>query len=597
MSASPNISKDDFIRNLPKKDIIATLKEIDEKIDALHTSSAKDFLFFNKLLKDYYQKTKVISSASGDLSTYLLVDLPKVTIDVKYSLIKEKEVVDKFRSNLQQLSDLFSDIYGTYSLLTVPFNNYKQNIFTLKYVLANLDLHLSYIDFPEKASFKEHLNVLHELIGHSIEIIEQFVPEQESFANKLLDLKNAISSIETVGTGELSEQIFSLTKEMKQLAIEDYWSGDIVNKINSHSQLCFANMGEVITYLQFHDIIRQKMEHIQNSQRELIKGLDEMSEDANLDGSLSFIAQIPEVTTMQVAQLLYTNRDYQNSIEKISNKLLDVSREMKKMHSLYQTIEKATGKFNDDFVQIISKTHDTSVHFIQDIRQGIMSSEVEVNQALEEYGKIKSVYTNLFSDEKKIRESIRFLEKLLKNQGENFSIELVTRLSEMLSGLQSNSNSLKGHLNSITKHAKSVEDLFSQVKIELSNQEEDSQAQLKLADIIQKSGASCKEQAKMSDQIYEELTASMRNVEYYAFFKQKIEEIVALLHEINSKIDFESIKDIFEGHGDVLKKMEVTYTMQSERDIHEKLQAGEMDDLSAEGTGKNFDDDDDLELF
>ncbi len=101
------------------------------------------------------------------------------------------------------------------------------------------------------------------------------------------------------------------------------------------------------------------MEHIQESQKELISGLDNMENNGTqneIEQQLKDIAGIPEITEVQVAQLLYTNKDYQTSIEKITTKLIEVGREMKALNSIYIDLSSSSESFSGSFIKHISET-------------------------------------------------------------------------------------------------------------------------------------------------------------------------------------------------------------------------------------------------
>ncbi len=587
-----------FFNGLLKKDIISIINMIDDKIESLHSSSSKDFLFFNKLLKECYTKVKEVSASTSTLTDNLINELPKISLEIKQGLQSNKTTIGNANKSIRTMSEFVSEAFGTFSLITVPFNNYKQNIFTLKYVLANLNLHISYINIQGKDYLKELVGELNSVIDHTIDRIEPCVELQDNFLNALLDIKAKIASVESQGVAELYEQINIIGRGLKQLSLEDYWSGDSVKNISAYSQVCFANMGEVITYLQYHDIIRQKMEHIQTSQRALIEELGSIANNGDIDSQIEFIAQIPDVTSMQVGQLLYTNKDYQNSIEKITQKLLGVSKEMKKISSLLKTIEHTTSGFKDDNYNEIERTYKKSVDFISHIIYEVRGISHGIENINSEYLTIKDSYTQIFNEGKIIRELINKIEKWLSEKGEDFSNELISRLSQMKMGMQSSSNILKEYLNDITKQSDKTTKLINTSIDSLKHHDDVSENNLRLGNILDNSIEICKSKYALSNEIYEDITISMRNVEYYSFFKQQIEEIVELLGQINEKINIESVKKNFKGDSGVLEKMERMYTMQSERLLHERIKEGkDLTSLIDEEFGNKTDYGDDLELF
>lgn len=598
MNESSKSSISDFLNNFPRIEIVDILKEIDEKINSLHTISSKDFLFFNDLLKIYYAQTKDLSGLNGQLISHLSKGISESTVQLQNKNQSQKDFIIEINGGINKLIELLSQAFSNFSLTIVPFNNYKQNLITLKYVLANLKLHLSYINLTNKDEFKKQLLGLDVELDSSLSKVETVSLNTNLLGEQLLSLKDKTNEIKANSSVELCDHILSLNKSLSRFSLEDYWSNEMIMNINSHTQMCFASMGEIITNLQYHDIIRQKMEHIQESQKELIKGIDNLEEVPQDSDALSqlagFIVKIPEVTSVQVAQLLYTNKDYQTSLEKISNKLLEVSREMKLLNSIYTLAYQNTIKFNDKFLSEIFVSQNNFVDFLNQVKVKWEGIDTNVSVLMDNYTLLKQELQSMFDQEKEIRSEVRSLEKLIKQNGKDFSIELVSRLSQITAELQVNSNSLKNNLNAITSQMTGALHLFGKLKSDYMKMEISSEAIELMDSRLKQASNLAKGQSDHSLKISEEINSSLHKVEYYKYFKSTVEEIVAKLNLINGKIDYDSIEGAFDGGSEVLERMKEFYTMHSERAIHGEVAAKEdMDDAES---NSNMDEDD-VELF
>jgi hypothetical protein len=364
MNQANNKILTDFLESFPRHEIVTILNEIDKKIGSLHTISSKDFLYFNKLLKQYYSNIKEISTANNTIATFFNNDLPSIKEEAKEKNITQIELLNETDLYINKIIQFLSNIYSSFNLLVVPVNNYKQNLITLKYILANLKLHLNYIELGNADKLQLCLLAIESSSEKMLEQIEKINFSTELVSKQLMLLKNNACISESVENSELKDELKKVAAGFRKISFNDYLPENFVNALNNHTQKCFSHMGEVITNIQFHDIIRQKMEHIQLSQNELIKEINELeSTNKNKENQLNLIVKIPEITDIQVAQLLYTNKDYQTSIEKITNQLLEVGNEMKALHVLYNSIHENSTTFEKGFVnqvvgvQNIFKTH------------------------------------------------------------------------------------------------------------------------------------------------------------------------------------------------------------------------------------------------
>lgn len=600
MSQPESNNLNEFLKVFPRQEIIDTLNTIDQKIGSLHTISSKDFLFFNKLLKDYYKHIKEIADNNTTISTFFKKELNKFAEQLNKKNQNQQKNIAQIKETGKQIEDILTLTFSQLDLIIVPFNNYKQNLITLKYLLANLKLHFTYINLPNKAELQSSVNTLNQSIDTIQQRFEVVSSGSESLNNQIIELKDNLCITKTQGIKETSELLRKLSVQIKKILFDEYWSDDYIGELNRRTQNCFANMGEIITNIQYHDIIRQKMEHIQTSQKELIKGLSDLKEsetpDKSLENQLGFIAKIPEITDIQVAQLLYTNKDYQTSIEKITNKLVEVGREMKEMNNLYNVIISNSNQFEDVFINEAKEAQQHYFNFMSQSEEHWIQSLNKINGLFDVYYSLKKEFSEIFISEKNLRGEIKHFEGLIKANGKNFGHELMRRLLLLLSELQMNSNSLKTNLNQITHHFASLQDLLSPFNTNQKNDISIHDNLLSLSSSFNYIKQVAQQHSSLSLKIASEITSSFKSIEYYNYFKNTIEEIVTFLNEINKKVNYDNLKSFIGDNKEILKQIEKLYTMQSERDIHQQMvETGGISEINSQ---QNNDDlNDDIELF
>jgi uncharacterized protein with PhoU and TrkA domain len=591
----------DFLQEFPRNQIIDTLNTIDKKIGSLHTISSKDFLYFNKLLKEYYKHVKTISEANNNMADFFNKDLQEITERLKEKNLLQKKSIDDVKLKTLKVNDLLTITFSSFDLLIVPFNNYKQNLITLKYLLANLKLHLTYIDLANKPELQQSVTLLEKSIDSIHAKFEAVGNDSDDLNNKILHLKDTSSLTKSLERTDAVDQLKNVANDIKKLSFEEYWPDNFMLDLNRRTQNCFANMGEIITNIQYHDIIRQKMEHIQLSQKELVKGLSDLEiaefPEKYLEDQLNFVAKIPEIADIQVAQLLYTNKDYQTSIEKITSKLIEVGHEMKELNNIYLSLLQCNNQFEDTFMDQINESQKLYGSFMIQLAADWQKSTTVFGAINNLYVSLKQKFGNIFESEKSLRNEVRNFEKLLKANGQNFGIELMSRLMILLTELQLNSNSLKNNLNNITQHVASLNKLFSTFQPDAKNQDLGDDALKELTQKLTDVKKIAKDHGKISIGISEEITSSLKNIEYYHYFKQTVEEIVNHLNDINKKVNYDKLKTLVADDSELIKKLEKMYTMKSERDIHQQaLEFGSSNiGITDEQNSSSFEDD--IELF
>lgn len=598
MGLSEKTMINDFFNSFPREEIIKILSSIDTKISSLHTISSKDFLYFNKLLKQYYSNIKEISNANNVISLFINTDLPTIKNEIKDKNGMQLQLLGEAANNNNKIIDILTRVYSSTELLVVPVNNFKQNLITLKYILANLKLHLNYVKLVNGEELQKSILIIEGSIENIYKQIETVALKTESISKKIVKLKSDTCNNKDEDNSELKKELKS---NFKRISFDDYLHENYVINLNTRTQKCFAYMGEVITNIQFHDIIRQKMEHIQTSQNDLIKELSSINqESANDESQLNLILKIPEITDIQVAQLLYTNKDYQTSIEKITNQLIEVSNEMIGLNTIYNSIHENTFKFEDNYITQITITQTAFEDFFEKLEKNWDNTISEGQQLKADYENFKSDYNSLFLNEKLLRQEVKNFEKLIRTNGEGFGNELMRRLKDLFSNLQINSNSLKTHLNKTTYDINSLTNIIDSFKPQSENYYISNDSIKSMTDKSLEIKQKTKEFASLSTNISDEITRSLKKIEYYSFFKTTVEEIVSSLNQINKTVNYDSLKDILGDNKEYLEKIEMLYTMKSERDIHEKLVGSDMsaNEILNDQSSSSYDiDDNDIELF
>lgn len=565
------------------KEIILVFSDIDVKITALNECSAEDFLALNTNLKKFYKDAKVISDQTG-----LIYDIIAGNEHQKFfeELLGLQESLNK-RINMLK-NKILKSIRGLEKMLTslnlvfVPLKNFNLNILTLNFLLVNLKLNIAYSDNEVVKPLAEiidsvtnEINKLKIILPKISESLTMVKNVTRLSSGKLIEIrKKNILDIDRV-TGQINDSVIML-KDKQAVAAKK------MPELTKRTESYFDSVNKIIMNLQYHDIIRQKMEHVQATHKNIIKELSTMDLTTNSDGTIDMsetakqFLQIRDIAGVQVAQLINTNKEYQKAFAVIMRKFWDISEDMSVISQLcnefvgnndltdsyYKDVQDRLRGTTTVLKRLITANEDFGDE-IDTINQTIDEKHDKIDEIKSVYGNINDKIENILSTIAsqsdtgldRITEEVRqIVDTILENmndvvlffsQAQNISKKL-QEINHEDSGNEI-SNNLKELNNKISELLASIEDHNEKIEAILTNN------------------------SKLSLNLSSEIKSSVEQVKYYDFFEKIMLEIVSQLNTIYSKLDNNTLNMIKSNKAENLKSLEERYTMESERIIHQQI--------------------------
>jgi len=587
------------------KEIILVFSDIDVKITALNECSAEDFLALNTNLKKFYKDAKVISDQTEQIYDIIAGNEHEKFFEELLGLQESlNNRINKLKNKILKSIRGLEKMLTSLNLVFVPLKNFNLNILTLNFLLVNLKLNVAYSDNKDIKHITESIDQ----ITNEINKLKMILPKiSESLlmvknvtrlsSGKLIEIrKKNILDIDRV-TGQINDSIIIL-KDKQTIAARK------MPELTKRTKSYFESVNKIITNLQYHDIIRQKMEHVQATHKNIIKELSAMDMTTNEDGSIDMsetakqFLQIRDIAGVQVAQLINTNKEYQKAFAVIMRKFWDISEDMGVIAQLCNefvgsndltdsyykdvqdrlkgttTVLKRLIDANEDFgteIDTISDTIDEKNDRIDEIKTVHANIEAQITEIINSItsedndaglkritNEVKQIITTISEN---LDDVILFFQ-----QAQNISKKL-QEINHEDSGDQISEN-LKELSNKITQLLASIEDHNEKIEVILTNN------------------------SKLSLNLSSEIKSSVEQVKYYDFFEKIMLEIVTQLNNIYSKLDNNTLNMIKHNKAENLKSLEERYTMESERIIHNQV----IND-SSDYTAGSMDDDNDVEFF
>lgn len=561
------------------KEVGQIFSEIDKKIISLYKCSSDDFVTFNNQLKKYHNQINIVSANAAKVSQLCLDSSDNGFISDVNAIIGD---VNKHLDNIDTISDNaithFEKLLKNVNTIMLYVRNYKQNLLTFKYLLTNMKFSVAYLnsnDTDMKAAF-DSMSVLEKQTG----LLNEFSNNLNHFKTAVYDfsillrksvkgnIDNLRQFISRMDASRVSTE--SNTRELK----------NIIEKLNEKIDACSENVGQIITHLQFQDIVRQKMEHIQEMHKEVLS-ITEKFEDTEI-GQLSgikqarFLIQVRDVAEMQMAQLSHTNHQYQKAIELISKRFLTIIENMTDatlLNVIFPMQSNKNGNYTDKSLES-TLSHTTEL---------VIKQEADIKTAVQDIRKVSESFSNVSVS----------LDSVRKMNGKivQFALGFIDSIQE--SGLNTyDQKNVLDHLNNLIISNKNfsllnitgehLNKLLGQVLMITGRLDTSAKENLvknfnqKAQNIIEGFSKNSKnihkclqENESITSAMIDEIFTSMQDVRYYDLFEKVIEDIINQLNEIHFQI-------ASGGKSGTKNKIKTTavqrfrelYTMESERQIH-----------------------------
>jgi len=577
------------------KEIADIFTRIDKKLLSLHECSSDDFLQLNNDFKFLYKQSKVISENVNEIFDVFNTQKTQqlyIEIHTFYDSLKNQLAV--FDHKIVIIIDFLKNLTNKLRFAFFPLKNYGQNLMSFKYLIANLNISYS---LPDKGN-------------HVLEItkrIEESINELKKVLEKTPKILNHLRKVAKISIENISE-----VKEIRELNVDS-----ILNEIKNHIEIidskhkentnCIPvirgkneksaeNISDIIKKLQYQDIIRQKMEHIQKTHKGLINELYEFDEDPDnekhLNDKAKFFLRIRDVAGLQAAQLIQANKEYQSAIDIIINNFMQIGDNMK-------DISEMCGK-------IANKSDENDIMIFTEIKNQILSSEEKFNQKLIQNKKINkdlSIIEHQISQSEKLFSIIQELNTYFTTNADSYfnelkkiklnndeSEEAINQATALFNDIKQNSVKMAEFIDELTPIKKRIQNFNNTDNdIELTSEFENiknivNQIQTIRVVIDQK----LKENNTIGNDVLTSIKKSISGIKYYDYFEKIIEEIISELNTVNYnlKIDSEEILSKEEN----LKEIKSYYTMKTEHEIHDQIAKGEDAQIELEEDG-------DIEFF
>ena len=579
-------------------EIVELFENVDLKIQALHQCSAEDFLGLNAKFKGFYKESKNVSKDASALlelfsrtkNDQLKNDLELCRTELEQSLVALKGQQSETLRIVRKLNDALEEYLFPLRHINNEFSILNMELIAVDAVYRSVS--------KENAAYSLRFNALiREWENFVIEIVETKKLSQVF----LQELSYSLNHIELIG-GRGIRSLVSLLDFVEQgkhlFEVKQRESDENLPELRAKSDTCAKSIADVITSLQYQDIIRQKMEHIQQAHIKLLENLRQTDVLATEDAWTSVLVQVRDISALQAAQLLATNKEYQAAIEAIAFHFRSIAKEMSAVASICRNtmsedehirrtaISDLADRFKrtDSLLARVLDVFPECTREVLFIRDGANTLQKRIDEHLQTFTTLSRRVDELLEPFRDVKEA-------------HFE-HYLSQINEMLDTMHHNMETVRVH-NQVIVNAVEGLGLYAQKLGESDLLWNYVQVNVRRAHALSEHLLSTEKESnslllnieKTSRSICEETQSALAAVRYYDFFENVIAEIVKGLSSMSSRICANVDLSV---HSDMTEVRDL-YTMESERKVHDQFTGNTS--AASEEEQAVAEDDDDLELF
>jgi hypothetical protein len=585
------------------KELINVFIEIDGRIKMLHNDSSTVFLQLNSYLKDYYKKygiisknvTQIFDTTIGSEGKSLSTEFDQIYKELReYKSSTEKENL----SNLNLLGQLNSNV----NYVSVIIRNFKQELTTFIFLTTNFRLISNNENFDRSSN--ETINYWEKT---ALQIQASLSKLSKAF-EKLKAKTNALNNDSQSFYDDTVSQIFSFYEDLKTSSIlinkKERESNEHLSTLKKKMENSKNSIGNIITHLQYHDIIRQKIEHIQTSHMNIVeslkKDIEAQAHADNKEEKNTKFSLISDISGLQAAQLILISKEYQKALEVITQNFQTIGGDLTSVSNISNEFS-FEGKNSDTTITSgIKNKLDNSILVLDSFNLTQFNSELF--KLLKQFEDIYSIWEN------EIFQPLKEFDTLASNIEEEAnpdnktqtSPSIMYQLGSLAKDIVGKRDEMNSEIDHMMKFSSKIITGKNQDELGSFLEKEQIRLMVKISKILERLDSEnmqldelLRQNNSLSTDIIHRLEDTINYVDYYELFDNVLKEIIQSLNAINDRLidgehrptDYDKIKN--------LKEIEALYTVASERIIHNNVieGKGQVDIPEQE------EDSDDIELF
>ncbi len=375
------------------------LDKICSDLHTLAVSTEEEFLSIGAGLNDFYTRASDISKMSSSLvSSMSETELAAAMAGFRDLLDRMNHYIRETESGFQNGTEILNNIHLSIGNIYKPMAGFRKIVKTLRIFSISTKIESAQLndDMNGFVNIADDVEKLAELIqSRFVDIISN----AESLKTSIEQTRKRVSDLEFKQGGKVKAILDNTRTTLTLLTQKNELSSQTASSISAELEYISGNIGEIVTSMQFHDITRQQVEHVEEALHAVSNKLVNENQDME-----KIIQETGIVCELQKAQLVNTQGKFthavaniMDSLGSISNNIIKICEDVKKVagnedetsSSFFSRIESGVSsmisslKENNDAINELSATTDSLIQtvgsmsqFVSDIEE--ISIEIEL---------------------------------------------------------------------------------------------------------------------------------------------------------------------------------------------------------------------------
>ena len=298
-----------------------------EELQKLAGATEDEFLQIGSHLQDFYQRSseitslanQLVDSVSGEQIRLLIDHLRTILGDMKAYLAGARTQSVASCVALEHILELLSQV-------SYPLENFQKMTKTLRMLGISTKIESSRLG-------ETGLGFL--TLAMDVEKLSQLVSEKSSnilshrqlLSNMIADNLRIVRSGEVAQDKQLGDVLIGVSGSLEELVAVNSRCGSFGTLASSVSCEVSANISEVVSSMQMHDMTRQQIEHIVEALDHLSEKLRNpaVSDSPDTDSQRRLVIEAGDVCELQSAQLRFAASELCSAVSDIAENLRDVA--------------------------------------------------------------------------------------------------------------------------------------------------------------------------------------------------------------------------------------------------------------------------------
>lgn len=525
--------------------------KVNLKVNLLLECSIKDFVILNDAFQNQFTTLESYSNSTNKYTDLLSesFDYEQISKMFQESLNSVKQSKVLLNKEAQSIKNLVEE----HQFAGFSITNLKQDLGTLGLLFTNLkfepELKFDYQSIKTcykniEICLNKHATTFKESINTMSGLYEQI---DENLTN-LID-KNTVDL----------ESSFALITSLIAVKAGSEQQKEIIKEITEEKKSCTS---EIITKLQFQDILRQKIEHIQSAHELITQKLFEEHKPENTLTSKQ-LSQIRDISSLQSAQLIHANTEYQTAVETILKRFSSLTKIASKFHSIWNHYcNTELNKLSDITTDLTANENILTKNSDDLINLNSQFLKLEKKIALS-FNELSNKSSNNICDCTELNELENYFKSVTSISDNNKSFSPAEQFLLELNKFKNGYNKLIKHIEKLDRNRNNIHTSLAEKTVEIANINK--KLHIELLSLINK----LERFKEIKNPDFDKLNNNfgIDNVSYYKTFEKEVKEIIELHDSIISKIEVDKINP----NEDNLSELRELYTMQSERNVHDNI--------------------------